>query len=70
VRITRDDEADAAYLAFGAIGEGVAVEQVTITRPGGELVLDFDRDGRVLGLEIIGAAALAPPGLLAEAQPL
>ena len=70
MRITRDNVADAAYVGFVPIREGVVVDHVVLTRPGGELVLDFDRDGRVLGLEIIGTAALAPHGLLAEAQPL
>jgi uncharacterized protein YuzE len=67
VQITHDDGADAAYVTLGPIGEGAAVEQVVLERPGGRLVLDFDRQGRVLGLEIIGASALAAPELLGGA---
>lgn len=59
MRLTYDDEANAAYLELEAIGEGTAVENVVVERPGrGDIVLDFDADGRLLGVEVIGAAAL------------
>jgi hypothetical protein len=41
-----------------------------IGRPGrGDIVLDFSEAGTLLGVEIIGALALAPAELLAEAEP-
>jgi uncharacterized protein YuzE len=43
----------------GEVAEGSAVENVVIERPGqGDIVLDFDADGRLLGVEVIGAAEL------------
>jgi uncharacterized protein YuzE len=48
---------------------GEEVEQVVVGRPGlGDVVLDFDDDGVLIGLEILGAGLLAPPELLADAE--
>lgn len=60
-----DPESDAAYVHFTRIGPGVASQQVNIfTMPGRyELVLDLDSEGRLLGLEIIGALDAFPPGV-------
>ena len=55
---TYDAEADAAYLyVVTHIDVGEAVEQEMIDRPDGYVVLDFDRPGRLLGVEVIGARA-------------
>ncbi|WP_248958637.1 DUF2283 domain-containing protein [Sphaerisporangium perillae] len=58
--IEYDHEVDAAYsYIVDAIADGEAVEQVVVERPGsGDIVLDFDRDGHLLGVEIIGANRL------------
>ncbi|WP_245606048.1 DUF2283 domain-containing protein [Thermus amyloliquefaciens] len=67
MRITYDPEADALYIAFG---EGPAtVEEVA---PG--VALDWDREGRLLGIEILDASRrLSDPRalsrLLLEALP-
>jgi uncharacterized protein YuzE len=60
MRVTYDGEANAAYLELeDDVGEGAAAENVVVERPGrGDIVLDFDADGRLLGVEIIGATAL------------
>ena len=59
MRLTYDDEANAAYLEIEEIAAGTAVENVVVERPGrGDIVLDFDADGRLLGVEVIGATAL------------
>ena len=61
MRLTYDNEANAAYLELDDIAEGTAVENVVVQRPGrGDIVLDFDADGRLLGVEVIGATALLP----------
>ena len=64
MRMTYDSDADAAYLAIGdEVADGSAVENVVIERPGrGDIVLDFDADGRLLGVEVIGAHGTSPPG--------
>jgi uncharacterized protein YuzE len=45
-----------------------AVENVVIERPGrGDIVLDFDADGRLLGVEVIGATELLRPAAVTAA---
>jgi uncharacterized protein YuzE len=69
MRMTYDGDADAAYLAVeDDVANGSAVENVVIERPGrGDIVLDFDADGRLLGVEIIGATGLLRPAAVAAA---
>jgi uncharacterized protein YuzE len=61
-----DPEADAAYFTIVAeIAAGEAVEQVIVQRPGrGDVVLDFDNDGCLLGIEVIGANGLLRSSVL------
>ncbi|MGJ0389795.1 DUF2283 domain-containing protein [Microbacterium sp. CGR1] len=63
--LTYDREVDAAYATIGRpIRPGEAVRQVPVALPdgmSGELILDFDRDGHLLGVEILGASALLRP---------
>jgi uncharacterized protein YuzE len=70
MRGTYDSEANAAY--FGVednVAEGSAVENVVIERPGrGDIVLDFDADGHLLGIEVIGATELLCAAVLAAAD--
>jgi uncharacterized protein YuzE len=71
MRVRYDPEVDAAYVAFRHIEAGEAVENLVIGRRGkGKIVLDFNKAGTLLGVEIIGAIALAPAELLAEAEQL
>ena len=56
--LTYDDQNDVAYLYLvDAMADGEAVSQVALTPPHGqaEVIVDFDRDGYLLGIEIIGA---------------
>lgn len=58
-RFTVDHSADAAYFPIAtSIGAGDSVETLIVERPQGTLVLDFDADGRLLGVEVLGATAL------------
>ncbi|HWS35091.1 MAG TPA: DUF2283 domain-containing protein [Actinoplanes sp.] len=70
MRVTHDREANAAYLAVErVVPDGAAVENVVVERPGrGDIVLDFDADGRLLGVEVIGADMLLSPAVLAAAD--
>jgi uncharacterized protein YuzE len=72
MRITFDPEADAAYVFLEHnIATGAAVENVVVGREGkGDLVLDFDADGYLLGVEIIGATELVHRSVLAAAERL
>ncbi|MGI5288627.1 DUF2283 domain-containing protein [Nonomuraea polychroma] len=71
MRIEHDDENDVAYIYLvDEIGEGEAESQFLVEREGmpGELVLDFDAGGRLLGVEVLGASAILRPEVLALAR--
>lgn len=71
MRISFDDEADAAYVSIvEPIGQGEACTQVWVKSKrirGGDIILDLDRDGRLLGVEVLGATVLLRPDTLAGA---
>jgi len=70
VHLTYDADVDAAYLNLvdRDLRPGEAAQQSDIIpAPGGtgSLILDFDVDGRLLGVEVLSARAVLPPELLA-----
>lgn len=71
MRVTYDPAADAAYVELaGPVGDGeVATTIHSIATPGdrGEVALDFDADGRLLGIEVLRASAVLPAAVLADA---
>lgn len=70
-RFTVDHSSDAAYLPVApTIGAGESVENVLIERDQGTIVLDFDVQGRLLGVEILGATGLLTPATIADADVL
>jgi uncharacterized protein YuzE len=62
VRVTLDDDADAAYiyLADEIADGGIAWSVTAVDFPDGMINLDFDSDGRLLGIEILSAADTLP----------
>ena len=53
---TIDSSVDAAYLPIApSIGLGESSENVMIERSHGTIILDLDEEGRLLGVEILGA---------------
>ncbi|MGO2748577.1 MAG: DUF2283 domain-containing protein [Pseudoclavibacter sp.] len=71
-----DSEADAAYIAIGRkVRNGEAVQQVPgISDPRGlgEITLDFDSAGHLIGVEVLGASRLLREedlGLSSDAAP-
>ncbi|GAA0580389.1 hypothetical protein GCM10010172_76730 [Paractinoplanes ferrugineus] len=70
MELTYDEEANAAYLALEDIADEAAVENVVVERPAGDIVLDFDADGRLLGVEVIGAIELLRQTALDAAERL
>ncbi len=66
LRMTWDARVDAGYLYLAESGDGQAVGQARVVNPVdgdlGDVVLDFDRQGRLLGVEFLGRRLL-PPGL-------
>ena len=69
-RGTYDRSADAAYFNISPrINLGESVRQDVHEIDGrGEVILDFDRDGKLLGVEILGAKSLLRPSTLKQAQ--
>ncbi|RIJ56973.1 DUF2283 domain-containing protein [Clavibacter phaseoli] len=71
MRVTYDPAADAAYVELaGPVGDGEAATTIhSIATPGarGEVALDFDADGRLIGIEVLHASAVLPAAALAGA---
>jgi uncharacterized protein YuzE len=61
VHVEYDTKGDQAYIYLRPIGPGEAVTQIPVEDIDGtiELVLDLDREGRLIGIEITGGAAKA-----------
>ena len=72
MKITYDPTVDAAYIylveeiGFGGVASTVPVGPTVIE---GVINLDFDAEGRLLGIEVLDAAAKLPAELLAQADP-
>lgn len=74
MKITYDEEADAAYVALDEmIKPGEAVEQVSLLEtPNGQtqITIDVDKDGYLLGFEILAASAGLRPEILLTTERL
>lgn len=71
MRIEHGEENDVAYIHLvDHIGAGEAVRQVVVEDAAikGEVILDLDHDGALLGIEIIGASHVLRPETLARAS--
>lgn len=69
LRVTYDESVDAAYIYFQAeIGFGGSARMIPIdpVEVGGMVNLDVDAEGRILGVEVLGASKLLPTELLAS----
>jgi uncharacterized protein YuzE len=78
-RVTYDPAADAAYVELaGPLADGHATTRPrghaattihSIATPGdrGEVALDFDACGRLLGIEVLHASAVLPAAVLTDA---
>jgi uncharacterized protein YuzE len=64
--VTFDVEVGAAYVYLTNIQPGTAVRQVVVE--GGDVVLDFDQDGHLLGIELM-TTRLIPQALLQKLSP-
>jgi uncharacterized protein YuzE len=73
VRITYDPEANAAYLYLvDEIGIGGVAQSVPISGEGidaADFVFDFNRDGHLVGIEVLAASQLLAAETLGKAQP-
>ena len=65
LRLTYDPEVDAAYLYIvDPIPPGESVRQVACDQ---NVVLDYNRNGELLGIEILAASRLLPRDILGSA---
>ncbi|GAB3946075.1 DUF2283 domain-containing protein [Corynebacterium tapiri] len=72
MKLTYDPEVDAAYLDIAEPGR-LSERQISgITAEGleGELEIDIDKDGRVIGIEFLAASEVLPPEVLDRADRL
>ena len=69
MRMTYDRTADAAYIYLREIEAGDSRHQCPVEcgSATGMIVLDIDGEGRLIGIEIIGARDGLPPELLESA---
>ena len=72
MRLTFDRAANAAYIYLVAIGHGDVekTESVTPAHNRGTYNLDFNKNGRLIGIEILNATRVLPSEVLAQAERL
>ncbi|MDX6481915.1 MAG: hypothetical protein QOG85_2425 [Gaiellaceae bacterium] len=70
MRVTFNRSGNSAYIYLKEIVEGEAVRQHHVDEPHarGMFILDFDKKGRLIGIEILDATKALPPGLLDKAE--
>ena len=66
-----DESVNAAYLAFAEIepGDVVSMYACDPVAVGGMINLDFDSEGRLIGIEVLDARRLLPESLLDPHRP-
>ena len=71
MRVTHDAGADIAYLYLKPIRPGESARQHVVedeATPAGDVILDFDEDDRLIGIEFLTASKQLPPELLERAE--
>lgn len=70
MRVSYDPEADAAYIYLrDPEARQGTVRSLPVQDAPGMIVLDFDTDGRLFGIEVLDASRLVPPELLTPSDP-
>lgn len=74
MRVTYDPSVDAGYISLREIDSGGVKHTVPLDSDGGleslgSIVLDFDGEERLIGIEVLNASDVLPPELLREAEP-
>lgn len=67
MRIEIDKEADAAYIYFKEILPGEAVRTISLND---SINIDFDAEGRTIGIEILDASKNLPTHYLKSMHPI
>lgn len=66
LKVTYDEAADAVYIYLTEIGPGEANRQVEVIP--GQVTLDYSRENRLIGIEILDAKAILPTVFLESAH--
>ncbi len=66
MHFTYDPEADAAYLSLTQMSpvSAMQISGISITGMNGEIEIDLDIEGRVIGIEFVHASLILPKELL------
>jgi len=68
MKITYDKEVDAAYIYLvDSIDKGKAVKTIQLNN---NIILDFDKEGKLLGVEVLDASKLLNKEILLQSQPI
>jgi uncharacterized protein YuzE len=67
VRIEYERRTDQAYIYLREIAAGDAVTQIPILEDAIHVVLDLDVEGRLIGVDVMGASQSLPPEILSDA---
>ncbi|MFC4853017.1 DUF2283 domain-containing protein [Actinophytocola glycyrrhizae] len=70
IQVTYDEAANAAYIYFDPGPPGAKVAHMYSCDPieAGMINIDFDEDGRIIGVEVLAADAKLPQSLIDQAQ--
>lgn len=70
MKVTHSVNADAVYIAFKeiAFGESAVQHAVVSDKLRPEVILDIDTEGRLIGIEVLGATEGLPPEFLEAAD--
>ena len=70
MRVTYSTRGKAAYIYLKDIepGEAVLQHRVEESHARGEIILDFDKKGRLIGIEVLDAMRGLPQGFLDSAE--
>jgi len=68
VRVTYDGSADAAYIYLVPIEAGLVATTVPGEDEAASVNLDFDREGRLLGIEVMAASRWLPREVIEQAE--
>ena len=66
MKVRYDKQMDTAYVSFVPLRPGIAKKTYACDpeEVGGQIQLDFDADGRLIGIEVLDASHLLPQDLL------
>jgi len=65
MKVTYDEEADAAYIYLKRVSPGEVKDTIELNE---NIILDFDSQKRLIGIEILSASKAIPKGAVVTTQ--